>query len=91
VQAGKEAAGFEFKAGHANGTMQVVSNGRFLWRGHGDKGAKSILVNADPKDFRFLGDWVHLGDDNSQCPAVVDGRIFFRGGNHVFCYDMRQR
>ena len=89
VKTGKVAAKFDFKAPHANGTMQVVSNGRFLWRGHSSN-AKSILVNADPKDFRFLGDWAYLGDEDSQCPVVNDGRIYLRGGNHVWCYDMRK-
>ncbi len=90
VKTGKVAAKFDFKAPHANGTMQVVSNGRFLWRGHSGN-AKSILVNANPEDFRFLGDWFDLGNEDSQCPAVNDGRIYLRGGNHVWCYDMRKR
>jgi outer membrane protein assembly factor BamB len=51
---------------------------------------KLILYDANPTNFRQLGDlWTAPSYAECTTPAIADGRMFFRGKDCVYCYDLR--
>lgn len=51
---------------------------------------KVLLYDTDPATFRQLGDvWVAPSYAECTTPALCDGRMFFRGKDCVYCYDLR--
>jgi hypothetical protein len=50
-----------------------------------------LYYKADPGDFRQLGDmWRMSSYAGSTSPILVDGRLFFRGKDCIYCYDLRR-
>jgi len=57
----------------------ATADGRLYFASAG----KSFVVQAGPK-FEILGT-SDLGDPSQASPAVADGRLFLRGGRHLYC------
>jgi hypothetical protein len=50
-----------------------------------------LYYNADPNDFRQLGEmWKTSSFAGSTTPTLLDGRLFFRGSDCIYCYDLRK-
>jgi len=50
-----------------------------------------LYYKADPSDFRQLGDiWRPSSFAGSTSATIVDGRLFFRGADCVYCHDLRE-
>ncbi|MAR09566.1 MAG: hypothetical protein CL681_06290 [Blastopirellula sp.] len=66
---------------------------------HGNHGF--VLFDSDPKKLTLLGDshrkWIPPHATTTAygrqpiVNPIVDGRMFFRGGNGIYCYDLRAR
>jgi outer membrane protein assembly factor BamB len=53
---------------------------------------KLLFYDANARNFRQLGDlWVAPSYAECTTPAVSDGRMFFRGKDCVYAYDLRRR
>lgn len=51
-----------------------------------------LYYDADPGNFRQLGElWRPASFAGSTTPVMLDGRLFFRGGDCIYCYDLRKR
>ena len=63
----------------------LAQDGRLFRPGH------MTWYNADPADFRRLGDAkIPLSSEECITPTLVDGRLFFRSnGGFMTCYDLR--
>jgi outer membrane protein assembly factor BamB len=80
LASGKIAASMSMRGGCGS---LVAADGRLFREG-------MHMFEADPKDFRRLGDAWPVPFANSTTPAVADGRLFFRGTDGVVCYDLRK-
>lgn len=68
----------------------VGSGGRIL-REWGTKRMEGlIMLNADPKRLGRLGPPFPVSYANSVTPAIADGRMFVRGRDGLYCYDLRE-
>jgi outer membrane protein assembly factor BamB len=48
------------------------------------------MINADPQDLKRLGGVWPVPYGNSTSPALADGRLYFRGRDHLICYQVTQ-
>lgn len=86
------------KAGGARTQVAFAADGRVFIQPEGRHGGQSFyMLDGDPKAFRRLGElWVppHPHDTAYACQAVmypvVDGRLFVRGHDGLYCYDLRK-
>lgn len=90
-------------AGDAPGSnpLLIVAGKKLILSPEGQHGKHGfILFDADPKKLTLFGDREHkwvaphatttaYGRQPIVNP-IVDGRMFFRGGNGVYCYDLRK-
>ena len=49
-----------------------------------------VFANADPKDFRIMGEPLAIEVELFLTPAVADGRMYVRLKNSLVCYDLRK-
>ncbi|MGD0900164.1 MAG: PQQ-binding-like beta-propeller repeat protein [Thermoguttaceae bacterium] len=77
----------------------MIADGRVFFSPEGRHGNSSLyMLSDDPANFRLLNDklWSHAHPTDSSYAGgrvvipVVDGRIFFRGHDGVYCYDLRK-
>jgi outer membrane protein assembly factor BamB len=63
----------------------VAADGRIVWPG-------GAMYDANPKNFRKLdGVLPHEGGWAAETsPAIAGGRLYFRGGSALYCYDLRK-
>jgi hypothetical protein len=67
-------------------------NGHLVARVKGSKEGRAIMIKADPGDFRILGKVANnITWAGCLSAAVADGFLYTRGGQSVFCYDLRKR
>ena len=80
--------------------LLIVAGDKLILSPEGQHGQHGfILFDADPKKLTLLGDphhkWVPLHATTTAygrqpiVNPIVDGRMFFRGGNGIYCYDLR--
>jgi outer membrane protein assembly factor BamB len=80
----------------------TIADGRLFFRPEGRHGGSNFLMcDANPSNFKYLSEkaekeWItpHPTDSayavHSAVSPVVDGRIFIRGHDGVYCYDLRK-
>jgi hypothetical protein len=73
---------------HANGTLFTAEGGLMPWRGHGSF-CKTRLLDLDPKTGGEIGELADLDYDSSHTMIMHRGRMYFRGQNNLYCYDLR--
>jgi outer membrane protein assembly factor BamB len=87
------------KAGGARSQLMFAADDRvFILTEQRHGGQQYYMLAGDPKTFRVLGDklWTppHLTDSSydvqSNMTLVVDGRLFVRGHDGIYCYDLRK-
>lgn len=73
------------KTGHAN--VLAVGNKLFLFSDEG----MMIIVNADPKNYHEITrQRLFQGVKCWSSPALVEGRLYFRGGKDFICLDLNR-
>ena len=66
----------------------VVADGRVLRE---NLYQRFYFASASPKDFRRLGPiWTPPSHAENTTSTIVDGRLFIRGRDGLYCYDMRK-
>jgi len=74
---------------------QIV-NGRLLLEPDSQHYTSRVwMYLADPENFKTMGNWYqpHAQSSGYNVPfshPVVDGRIYYRGAEHIYCYDLRK-
>ncbi|MGD0897075.1 MAG: PQQ-binding-like beta-propeller repeat protein [Thermoguttaceae bacterium] len=85
--------------GNSTSPMTTVADGRLFFRPEGRHGPSPFMMcDANPSAFRLLteGAWGTLNPTDSAYAVhtvvspVVDGRMFIRGHDGVYCYDLRK-
>jgi outer membrane protein assembly factor BamB len=70
----------------------VASNGILFISPHNASGRKCLAIIADPADFKVLKPVPFPVDGcNSTSLAIVDGRLYSRGLDGIYCHDLRQQ
>lgn len=101
-----EEAGFPHKEGQLgdvprSNPLLLVADDKLILSPEGQHGEHGfVLFDADPRKLTLLGDrekkWVPPHPTTTAygrqpiVNPVVDGRMFFRGGNGIYCYDLRK-
>lgn len=71
-------------------SSSLAGSGGRLFREKGAKNTGAVLmVNADPAHFGQMGPALEISYANSVTPSIVDGRMFVRGLDGMYCYDLR--
>jgi len=73
-----------------SGSM-VGADARIVMHASGRAKRGLNLYIADPEDFRIAGDRLDVPFANSTTPAIADGRIYLRGRDRLYCYDLRSK
>jgi outer membrane protein assembly factor BamB len=94
----------EGQVGDAPGSnpLLIVAGDKLILSPEGQHGNHGfVLFDSDPKKLTLLGDphrkWVPPHATTTAygrqpiVNPIVDGRMFFRGGNGIYCYDLRNR
>jgi len=91
----KTSALVDYQDGTFDEAHGLIVNGRLLLE-QDSQHFKSIvwMYRADPDNFETMGEWnqPHYQSSGYNVPfshPVVDGRIYYRGAEHVYCYDLR--
>ncbi|MEM7392501.1 MAG: PQQ-binding-like beta-propeller repeat protein [Verrucomicrobiota bacterium] len=82
--------------------LLIVAGDKLILSPEGQHGKHGfVLFDADPKKLTLLGDPVRKwAPPHATTTAygrqpivnpIVDGRMFFRGGNGIYCYDLRKQ
>jgi outer membrane protein assembly factor BamB len=82
--------------------LLIVAGDKLVLSPEGQHGKHGfVLFDADPKKLTLLGDKEHKwAPPHATTTAygrqpivnpIVDGRMFFRGGNGIYCYDLRKK
>jgi hypothetical protein len=70
-------------------TSPVVADGKLFVAGGLKSGWKLFMVNADPRDFRRLAEFVQADGCDYVSPTIADGRMYLRLRDRIACYDLR--
>jgi outer membrane protein assembly factor BamB len=76
--------------GSGRNSASIVAADRHLYIRYAD--GTMTLVKASPEDFEELGSFQIPGSGERPSwshPVVVDGRLYLREGDQIFCYDVR--
>jgi outer membrane protein assembly factor BamB len=85
--------------GGARTQTAFLADGRLFVQPEGRHGKQAFLMaDADPKNFRLLGaapwlpphSWTTAYANQPIVYPLVDGRLFVRGLDAIYCYDLRQ-
>ena len=82
--------------------LLIVAGDKLVLSPEGQHGKHGfVLFDADPKKLTLLGDkerkWAPPHATTTAygrqpiVNPIVDGRMFFRGGNGIYCYDLRKK
>jgi hypothetical protein len=94
---GRKLAAVE-NVGGARTQLAFFADGRLFIEPEGRHGRQSFwMLDGDPKNFRALGDewlppapWTTAYADMPIAYPLVDGRLFVRGFDGIYCYDLRK-
>lgn len=99
LETGRRLARAESEGGVANAGHLFFAHGRLFANRDGKHGTSELtMFDPDPAEFRTLGtvNWSPPHPNTTSYGPylrfpVVDGRIFIRGNDAIYCYDLRKR